>query len=50
MTGGKKLSVNINKIRAIAAALSVLLCLVMLAGCNSMNEAEKKVSKELKAL
>lgn len=50
MTGGKRLSVNINKIRAMAAALAVLLCLVMLTGCNSMNEAEKKVSKELKAM
>ncbi len=32
------------------AALAVLLCLLMLAGCHSMNDAEKKVSKELKAL
>ena len=35
---------------AIAAGLAVLLCLLMLAGCTSMNDAEKKVYKELKAL
>ena len=50
MTGGKKLSVKFNKVRAIAAGLAFFLCLVMLAGCGSMNDAEKKVSKELKAL
>ena len=50
MTGGEKLSVNKHTIKAIAAGLAVLLCLLMLAGCASMNEAEKKVSKELKAL
>ena len=50
MTGGEKLSVNKHTIKAIAAGLAVLLCLLMLAGCASMNEAEKKVYKELKAL
>ena len=50
MIGGKKLSVNSRITRAFAAGLAVLLCLLMLAGCSSMNEAEKKVSKELKAL
>lgn len=50
MSDGKKLSVNINKLRALAAGLALLLCLVMLAGCSSMNGAEKKVSKELNAL
>jgi len=50
MTGRKKLSVNTHIFKAIAAGLAVLLCLLMLAGCSSMNEAEKKVSKELKAL
>ena len=50
MTGGKKLSVNTNIFKTIAAGLAVLLCFLMLAGCNSMNDAEKKVSKELKAL
>ena len=50
MTDEKKLSVNISKIKVLAAGLAVLLCLVMLAGCSPMNEAEKKVSKELKAL
>ena len=50
MTGREKLSVNINKMKAIAAGIAVLLCLIMLAGCSSMNDAEKKVSKELKAL
>ena len=50
MTGGKKLSVNFNRIKAIAAGVALLLCLLMLAGCSSMNDAEKKVSKELKAL
>ena len=32
------------------AGIAVLLCFLMLAGCSSMNEAENKVSKELKAL
>ena len=50
MTGREKLLVNINKMKAIAAGIAVLLCLIMLAGCSSMNDAEKKVSKELKAL
>ena len=50
MTGGKKLSVNFNRVKAIAAGVALLLCLLMLAGCSSMNDAEKKVSKELKAL
>ena len=50
MTGKEMLSVNKNILRVFAAGLAVLLCLLMLAGCNSMNEAEKKVSKELKAL
>ena len=50
MTGGEKLSVKICKLRAIAAGIAVLLCLLMLTGCSSMNDAEKKVSKELKAL
>ena len=42
--------VNTHIVRTIAAGLAVLLCLLMLAGCSSMNDAEKKVSKELKAL
>ena len=42
--------VNTHIIKTIAAGLAVLLCLLMLAGCSSMNDAEKKVSKELKAL
>ena len=50
MTGRKKLSVNINIVKAFAYGLSFVLCLIMLAGCTSMNDAEKKVSKELKAL
>lgn len=50
MTGREKLSVNISKFKAITAGLAVLLCLLMLAGCSSMNDAEKKVSKELRAL
>jgi hypothetical protein len=50
MTSGKKLSVNTKKIKAIMAGIAVLLCFLMLAGCSSMNEAEKKVSKELNAL
>ena len=49
MTCGEKLSVN-KSIKAIAAGLVFLLCILMLAGCSRMNEAEKKVSKELKAL
>ena len=39
-----------NMLRAIAAAIAVMLCLLMLSGCSPMNDAEKKVSKELKAL
>lgn len=50
MTGGKKLSVNSNIFKAIAAGLAVLLCFLMLTGCSSMNDAEKKVSKELSSL
>lgn len=50
MIGSEKLSVNKISVRAIAAGLAVLLCLLLLAGCKPMNEAEKKVSKELKAL
>ena len=50
MTGRERLSVNKRTLKAIAAGLAVLLCLLMLAGCASMNEAEKKVYKELKAL
>ena len=36
--------------KAVAAGLAILLCLLMLAACSPMNEAEKKVSKELSAL
>ena len=50
MKSREKLLVNIHIIKTIAAGLAVLLCLLMLAGCSSMNDAEKKVSKELKAL
>ncbi|MBQ6440572.1 MAG: hypothetical protein IJJ06_10750 [Mogibacterium sp.] len=50
MTGKERLSVNKNILRAAAAGLAFLLCLLMFAGCSSMNDAEKKVSKELKAL
>ena len=50
MKSGEKLLVNTHIIKTIAAGLAVLLCLLMLAGCSSMNDAEKKVSKELKAL
>ena len=50
MTDRERLSVNKRTLKAIAAGLAVLLCLLMLAGCASMNEAEKKVYKELKAL
>ena len=49
MTCKEKLLVN-KSIKAIAAGLAVLLCLLMLVGCSSMSEAEQKVSKELKAL
>ncbi len=50
MTGRETLSVNKRIFRAFAAGLALLLCLLMLAGCNSMNGAEKKVEKELSAL
>lgn len=50
MTDRERLSVNKRTLKTIAAGLAVLLCLLMLAGCASMNEAEKKVYKELKAL
>lgn len=50
MRSGEKLLVNTHIIKTIAAGLAVLLCLLMLVGCSSMNDAEKKVSKELKAL
>ena len=50
MKSREKLLVNTHIIKTIAAGLAVLLCLLMLAGCSSMNDAEKKVSKELKAL
>ena len=36
--------------RAIAAGLAVMLCVLLLSDCSSMNGAEKKVSKELSAL
>ena len=50
MTGKERLLVNKNILRVIAAGLAFLLCLLMFTGCSSMNDAEKKVSKELKAL
>lgn len=50
MKSREKLLVNTHIVKTIAAGLAVLLCLLMLAGCSSMNDAEKKVSKELKAL
>jgi hypothetical protein len=50
MTGREKLSVNTYMFKAVAAGLAILLCLLMLAACSPMNEAEKKVSKELSAL
>lgn len=50
MTGKERLLVNKNILRVIAAGIAFLLCLLMFTGCSSMNDAEKKVSKELKAL
>ena len=50
MTDRKRLSVNLNIMGYIRAGLAVLLCLLMLASCTQMNDAEKKVSAELKAL
>ncbi len=50
MIDREKLLATKNKMKALAAGLAILLCLLMLSGCNSMNGAEKKVSKELKAL
>ena len=50
MKSREKLLVNTHIVKTIAAGLAVLLCLLMLAGCSSMDDAEKKVSKELKAL
>lgn len=50
MSGREILSVNKRILRPLAAGLAVLLCLLTLAGCSSMNGAEKKVSKELKIL
>ena len=50
MTGREKLSVNTYMFKAVVAGLAILLCLLMLAACSPMNEAEKKVSKELSAL
>ena len=50
MTGRERLLVNTHKVKVFAAGLAVLLCLMMLAGCSSMSDAEKKVSKELRAL
>ena len=50
MTGKERLSVNKIVIRTIAAVIAVLLCLPVLTGCSPMNDAEKKVSNELKTL
>ncbi len=50
MTDRERLSVNIMKLRIIAAGLAALLCLLMLSGCSQMTGAEKKVSKELESL
>lgn len=50
MASREKLLVNRNILRAISAGLVFLLCLMMFTGCSPMNDAEKKVSKELKAL
>ena len=50
MTGKERLSVNKIVIRTIAAVIAALLCLPVLTGCSPMNDAEKKVSNELKAL
>ena len=50
MTGKERLLVNKNILRVIAAGLAFLLCLLMFTGCSAMNDAEKKVSKELRAL
>ena len=50
MIDRERLSVNNIAVKVIAAVFAVLLCLQLLAGCKPMNEAEKKVSKELKAL
>lgn len=50
MAGREKLSVNNRIYRRIAAGFSVLLCILLLAGCSSLNDAERKVSKELTSL
>ena len=50
MTGKERLSVNKIVIRTIAAVIAALLCLPVLTGCSPMNDAEKKVSNELKTL
>ena len=50
MTGKERLSVNKIVIRTIAAVIAVLLCLPVFTGCSRMNDAEKKVSNELRAL
>ena len=50
MIDGKKLFVKNNVVRIIAAGLAFLLCLMLFTGCSSMNDAEKKVSRELRAL
>ncbi len=50
MNDREKLLVNTHRIRVISAGIAVLLCLLMLAGCTSLNGAEKKVYKELSAL
>ena len=50
MSDRKGLSVNTIIIRTIAAMIAVLLCLPVFTGCSRMNDAEKKVSNELRAL
>ena len=50
MSDRKRLSVNTIIIRTIAAMIAVLLCLPVFTGCSRMNDAEKKVSNELRTL
>ncbi len=50
MTDKERLFVNKKGLKAISSWLAVLLCLLALAGCSHMSDAEKKVSNELKAL
>ena len=50
MTGKERLSVNINIFKGNCGGIALSAVFILLAGCSSMNDAEKKVSKELNAL